>query len=139
MSDAHGVPNVLVVDDSIVVRKILSMTVHQIPELMNAVVEEAGNGAIALKMLALKKYDLVLSDIRMPYIDGLELTRRIREELKDKTTPIVLISTLGTENDIKNGLAVGATAYVIKPLSPHEIKLALRKLLETGELRLSHA
>ena len=137
MIDEHGVPTVLVVDDSIVVRKILSMTVHQIPELMNAKVEEAGNGAIALKMLAVKKYHLVLSDIRMPYVDGLELTRRIREELNDRATPIVLISTLGTENDIKNGLAVGATAYVIKPLSPHEIKLALRKLLETGQLKLT--
>jgi two-component system, chemotaxis family, chemotaxis protein CheY len=133
----RGVPTVLVVDDSIVVRKILTMTVHQIPELMNAVVDEAGNGAIALKLLAGKKYDLVLSDIRMPFIDGLELVRRVREELNDRVTPIVLISTLGTENDIKNGLAVGATAYVIKPLSPHEIKQALRKLMDTGELSLS--
>ena len=133
----RGLPTVLVVDDSIVVRKILSMTVHQIPELMNAVVEEAGNGAIALKMLATKKYDVVLSDIRMPYVDGLELVRRVREDLKDRDTPIILISTLGTENDIKNGLAVGATAYVIKPLSPHEIKQALRKLLDTGALQIS--
>jgi two-component system chemotaxis response regulator CheY len=133
----RGNPTVLVVDDSIVVRKILTMTVHQVPELMNAAVDEAGNGAIALKMLASKKYDLVLSDIRMPYIDGLELTRRIREDLNDRQTPIVLISTLGTENDIKNGLAVGATAYVIKPLSPHEIKTALRKLMDTGELSFS--
>jgi len=130
----RGVPTVLVVDDSIVVRKILAMTVHQVPELQNAAVEEAGNGAIALKMLAAKKYDLVLSDIRMPYVDGLELVRRVREELQDRITPIVLISTLGSENDIKNGLAVGATAYVIKPLSPHEIKQALRKLMDTGAL-----
>ena len=130
----RGVPTVLVVDDSIVVRKILAMTVHQVPELQNAVVAEAGNGAIALKMLGAKKYDLVLSDIRMPYVDGLELVRRVREELQDRITPIVLISTLGSENDIKNGLAVGATAYVIKPLSPHEIKQALRKLMDTGAL-----
>jgi two-component system chemotaxis response regulator CheY len=68
----------------------------------------------------------------MPYIDGLELVRRVREDLQDKVTPIILISTLGTEADIKNGLAVGATAYVIKPLSPHEIKMALRKILETS-------
>ena len=135
----RGVPTVLVVDDSIVVRKILAMTVHQMPELQNAAVEEAGNGAIALKMLTAKRYDLVLSDIRMPYVDGLELVRRVREELQDRVTPIVLISTLGTENDIKNGLAVGATAYVIKPLSPHEIKLALRKLMDTGALTFSRA
>jgi len=125
-------PVVLVVDDSIVVRKVLSMTLHQLPEFMNATVDEAGNGAIALRMVSSKKYDLVMSDIRMPYIDGLELVRRVREELGDKITPIILISTLGTEADIKNGLAVGATAYVIKPLSPHEIKTALRKILETS-------
>jgi CheY-like chemotaxis protein len=135
----RGVPTVLVVDDSIVVRKILAMTVHQVPELQNAVVDEAGNGAIALKLLGAKKYDLVLSDIRMPYVDGLELVRRVREELQDRVTPIVLISTLGTENDIKNGLAVGATAYVIKPLSPHEIKQALRKLMDTGALTFARA
>jgi two-component system chemotaxis response regulator CheY len=125
-------PNVLVVDDSIVVRKVLSMTLHQLPEFMTATVDEAGNGAIALRMVSAKKYDLVISDIRMPYLDGLELVRRVREELGDKITPIILISTLGTEADIKNGLAVGATAYVIKPLSPHEIKMALRKILETS-------
>lgn len=125
-------PRILVVDDSIVVRKVLSMTVHQMPEFLNALVEEAGNGAIALKMLKAKRYDLVISDIRMPYVDGLELVRRIREELQDRVTPIVLISTLGTEADVKNGLAVGATAYVIKPLSPHQIKLALRKIIESG-------
>ncbi len=132
MSAPRYQPQILVVDDSIVVRKILTMTVHQVPEFMTAVVDEAGNGAIALKMLASKRYDLVLSDIRMPYIDGLELVRRIRQDLNDRVTPVVLISTLGTEADIKNGLAVGATAYVIKPLSPHEIKIALRKILDTG-------
>jgi len=144
MTDARRVPTVLVVDDSIVVRKILSLTVHQIPELMNAVVEEAGNGAIALKMITSKRYDLVLSDIRMPYIDGLELTRRVCQEVGDRVTPIIIISTLGSEADIKNGLAVGATAYVIKPLSPHEIKISLRKILDTSpesfpRLGLRHA
>src|SRR5690349_10724085 len=132
-------PAVLVVDDSIVVRRVLQMTLHQLPEFMTAVVDEAGNGAIALRMLNAKKYDLVISDIRMPYIDGLELVRRVREEQQDKITPIILISTLGTEADIKNGLAVGATAYVIKPLSPHEIKMALRKLMDTGALTFSRA
>ena len=126
------IPTVLVVDDSIVVRKVLRMTVHQMAEFVDAEVDEAGNGAIALKMLTAKRYDLVMSDIRMPFVDGLELVRRVREELQDKVTPIVLISTLGTEADIKNGLAVGATAYVIKPLAPHQIKMALKKILESG-------
>ena len=132
MNGAHYIPNVLVVDDSVVVRRILVMTMHQIPEFMDAVVDEAANGALALKMMSTKQYDLVLSDIRMPFIDGLELVRRVREEMRDTVTPIILISTLGTEADIKNGLAVGATAYVIKPLSPHQIKQALRKIIDAG-------
>ena len=131
MSEGPYQPAVLVVDDSIVVRKILVMTLHQTPEFADATVEEAGNGAIALKMLATKTYDLVISDIRMPFIDGLEMVRRVRQEMRDRATPIVLVSTLGTEADVKNGLAVGATAYVIKPLSPHAIKLALRKIMDT--------
>jgi two-component system, chemotaxis family, chemotaxis protein CheY len=132
MNEGPYQPAVLVVDDSVVVRKILVMTIHQLPEFLSATVDEAGNGAIALKMMGTKRYDLVISDIRMPFIDGLELVRRVRDDLQDRVTPIVLVSTLGTEADIKNGLAVGATAYVIKPLSPHHIKLALRKIMENG-------
>lgn len=123
-------PRVLVVDDSIVVRKILALTLRQLPEFEDALIEEAGNGAIAWKKLAEARYDLVLSDIRMPYLDGLELVRRVRRESKDLTTPIVLISTLGSAEDVRRGLEAGATAYVVKPLSPHHIKAALRDLLD---------
>jgi CheY-like chemotaxis protein len=130
MSDAppEG-PRVLVVDDSIVVRQVLSLTVRQMPEFFLATIDEAGNGAIAFKKLQTTRYDLVLSDIRMPYLDGLELVRKVRLELGDRVTPIVLISTLGSDEDVKRGLEAGATAYVIKPLSPHHIIAALQKVL----------
>jgi len=77
----------------------------------------------------------VLSDIRMPYVDGLELVRRARGELK-VVMPIVLISTLGTDEDVKRGLATGATAYLVKPISPHYIKQSLRELLDRGVVTL---
>jgi CheY-like chemotaxis protein len=121
-----------VVDDSIVVRKVLCFTVWQLPGFANAVVDEAGNGAIALKKLRQNRYRLVLSDVRMPLMDGLELVTRIRGELGDWDTPVVLISTLGTQDDIDRGIAAGATAYVMKPLSPHHIRLALLEVLERG-------
>jgi two-component system, chemotaxis family, chemotaxis protein CheY len=129
----EGVPRVLVVDDSIVVRRVLALTVRQLPEFVFATVDEAGNGAIALKKLQAARYDLVLSDIRMPYLDGLELVRKVRQELGDKTTPIVLISTLGTDDDVRRGIEAGATAYVVKPLSPHNIKMALQRILRSGQ------
>jgi CheY-like chemotaxis protein len=128
-------PRVLVVDDSIVVRQVLSFTLRLLPEFFDAAIDEAGNGAIALRKLAEERYDLVLSDIRMPYVDGLELVRRARGELK-VAMPIVLISTLGTEEDVKRGLATGATAYLVKPISPHYIKQSLRELLDRGVVTL---
>ena len=122
-------PRVLVVDDSIVVRRILCLTLRQIPEYVRAQIDEAGNGAIALARLREHRYDLVLSDVRMPYIDGVELVRRVRGELRDAETPIFLISTLGSEEDVQRGLNAGATAYILKPLSPHVIMKAIEEYL----------
>jgi CheY-like chemotaxis protein len=122
-------PRVLVVDDSIVVRRILCLTLRQIPEYVRAQIDEAGNGAIALARLREHRYDLVLSDVRMPYIDGVELVRRVRGELRDPKTPIFLISTLGSEEDVQRGLNAGATAYILKPLSPHVIMKAIEEYL----------
>jgi CheY-like chemotaxis protein len=120
---------VLLVDDSIVVRKVLTLTLRQMPEFFDADIDEAANGKIALERIAEQPYDLILSDIRMPHVDGLELVRRVRRDLNDSRTPIVLVSTLGRDEDVKEGLDAGATAYVLKPLSPHHIMLTLRKVL----------
>ena len=122
-------PRLLIVDDSIVVRRVMALTVRQLPELARAEIDEAGNGAIALKKLAQTPYDLVLSDIRMPLVDGFELLRVARLEM-GLSMPIVLVSTLGREEDVRRGMEAGATAYIMKPLSPHHIKMALRELID---------
>src|SRR5271169_260082 len=98
-------PRVLVVDDSTVVRHILAITVRQLPGFSDAVVDEAGNGAIAFEKIRTERYRFILSDVRMPLMDGLELVRRIRGELHDLDTPVLLITTLGTQADIDRGLA----------------------------------
>jgi two-component system, chemotaxis family, chemotaxis protein CheY len=123
-------PRVLIVDDSIVARQVLMLTLRQLPEFLYARVDEAGNGAVALRRMSTSRYDLVLCDIRMPLMDGLELVRRVRRDLKDTATPIVLISTLGSPEDVQRGREAGATEYILKPLSPHHIKTALRKMLD---------
>jgi CheY-like chemotaxis protein len=120
-----GERRVLVVDDSIVVRRILVMTLQRTPLFNGAQIDEAGNGAIALARMRQQRYDLVLSDVRMPLMDGLELVRSVRRDLGDSRTPIFLISTLGSEEDVRRGLAVGATVYITKPLSPHHIMQAI--------------
>lgn len=127
-------PRVLIVDDSIVVRRILALAVSQMPELSRAVVEQVADGGEALERLGHTRFDLVLSDIRMPGVDGYELLRVARTQM-GLTTPIVLISTMGRKEDVQRGMDAGATAYILKPLSPHHIKIALRELFEdpTGE------
>ena len=117
----------LVVDDSTVVRKILVMTLRQTRAFCRATVDEAGNGALALTRLADNRYDLVLADVRMPHVDGLEMVRRLRTEIGDTETPVFLISTLGSEADVQRGLDAGATAYIRKPLSPHAVMKAIEK------------
>ena len=122
-------PRVLVVDDSVVVRKVLTVTLRQLPEFLRAEIEEAANGALALKKLEAQRYDLVLSDIRMPAMDGLELLRAVRGALQDAETPFVLISTLGTEDDVQKGRQAGATGYIRKPITPHNIMTELQEIL----------
>ena len=124
-------PRILVIDDSNLVRQILAMTCRQIPELVYSTIDQAQDGVEALEKLQANKYDLILADFRMPRLDGFEMVRRVRNDLGDKTTPIVLISTLAAEDDVRRGLEAGATAYVIKPLSPYRVKLVIQKLLRS--------
>jgi two-component system chemotaxis response regulator CheY len=126
---ARPEPRVLVIDDSQVARQVLAMTCRQVPALLYAKIEEAPDGQAGLERLQAGRYDLVLADVRMPRLDGLELVRRVRGELGDKQTPIVLITTLGTDEDVQRGLAAGATAYLVKPLSPYRIRILIERLL----------
>jgi two-component system, chemotaxis family, chemotaxis protein CheY len=123
-------PRVLLVDDSVVVRHVLNFTVRQLPGFAHAIIDEASDGAAAFEKVQREKYRFILADVRMPFMDGIELVSKIRGELNDKETPVVLITTLGTQADRDRGLAAGATAYVIKPLSPHHIRTALLEILD---------
>jgi CheY-like chemotaxis protein len=137
MSNAQREPRILVIDDSALVRRILALTCRQIPELVYAEIDQAADGYEALKKLRENEYEIVLADIRMPRLDGYEMVRRIRQDLGDTKTPIVLISTLGAEEDVRRGLEAGATAYVIKPLSPYRVKLVIQKLLHSKKVSKS--
>jgi two-component system chemotaxis sensor kinase CheA len=122
-------PRVLVVDDSVVARQVVAMTCRQVPRLLYATIDQAADGLSALEQHSRQRYDLILADVRMPRLDGLEFVRRVREELQDHVTPIVLVSTLGTEDDVRRGLEAGATAYLPKPLSPYRIRKLIEQIL----------
>jgi CheY-like chemotaxis protein len=122
-------PRVLVIDDSQVARQVIAMTCRQIPALLYAKIDQAPDGAVALERMRSDRYSLILADVRMPNVDGLEFVRRVRQEMGDTKTPIILISTLATDEDVKRGIDAGATAYIAKPLSPFRIRLMIERLL----------
>lgn len=121
--------SVLVVDDSATFRQLLSMSLARLEGISGASITEAVDGQDALEKIKEKDFDLVLTDIRMPRMDGLELIRRVREELKRQDLPIVIISTKGSEQDVELGMSLGASGYLAKPISMAKLRELISKLI----------
>ena len=116
----------LVVDDSPTMRQLISFSLKRIP---GSSIVEASDGVDALKKLASEKFSLVLTDINMPVMDGLKLVSMMRNDAQYKAIPIVIITTEGAENDRKAGLALGANAYVSKPIKTGDLLNTVNQLL----------
>ena len=111
----------LIVDDSSVMRKIVERSLRQAGiELENVV--EAGNGAEALNALRQNPVDLVLCDINMPVMDGLEFVRQLGTVEGAKGVPVVMITTEGSESHVVEALSHGACGYIRKPFTPDQVK-----------------
>lgn len=95
-------------------------------------VVEASGGFEALRLLPRGPYDLVITDINMPDINGLELVQFIRTNEHHRSTPILLISTQSSERDTARALSLGADAYVAKPFTPQELVGKVKAQLEKG-------
>lgn len=98
-------------------------------------VVEASCGFDAMRLLPRDRYDLIITDINMADINGLELIKFIRKSEHHGTTPLMIISTQASERDIERGLALGANAYTPKPFTPDQLRAACGKLL-TGDAAL---
>ena len=118
------VRTLLVVDDSPTVRQLVELNLKKIPGVR---VIHAADGKEALELVGSEKPSLVLSDINMPNMNGLELVAAIRA--LDKTLPIVLITTKGDPGDADKGLAAGANAYITKPINGAQLVETVRSLL----------
>ena len=117
----------LIVEDSPTMRQLLAFTLRRLKDCR---IVEAVDGVDALKKLTTERVDLVITDINMPMMDGLKLVTLIRGNARTKTLPIVIVTTEGAEDDRKRGLALGANAYVPKPIQPSVLLKTVAELLE---------
>jgi two-component system chemotaxis response regulator CheY len=111
----------LIVDDSSVMRKIVERSLRQAGLEFSAVLE-AANGAEALAVLAENRVDLILCDINMPVMDGLELVKRLAGVENAKGVPVVMITTEGSESNVVQALSAGARGYIRKPFTAEQVK-----------------
>jgi len=121
----------LIVDDSSVMRKIVERALRQ-AGLDTLVVFEAGNGIDGLEMLKAEHVDLILSDINMPSMDGLEFLRQIRAQNLAPGIPVVMITTESSEEHVKQAILAGAQGYIRKPFTPEQVKERVLPLLHAA-------
>ena len=123
--------DVLVVDDSAAIRKILTRVLRQTGMAIQTI-HEAGDGQEALALLELHRIDLVLSDINMPKMDGLQLLASLKASPQWQKIPVVMITTEGGETKVAEAVRLGAVGYVRKPFTADQIKEKLMGILGTA-------
>jgi len=117
---------VLVVEDSPTMRQLIVFALKRIRGFQIA---EANDGVDGLKKLSADKYDLILTDINMPIMDGLKLVSMVRNDPNYKNTPIIVITTEGATEDRERALALGANEYITKPIQTMQILETVKKLM----------
>ncbi len=115
---------ILVTDDSATMRSLLVATIEASGDYE---VVEAASGFEALRLLPREKVDLIITDINMPDINGLELINYVRKSEQYRNTPLFIISTEGREKDVEKGLALGANEYLVKPIDPERLQALIRE------------
>ena len=120
--------SVMIVDDSrsmrAFVRRVMDLSGFEVGSCLNA-----GNGAEALTLLNENQVDIILTDINMPEMNGEDFVRRLEEQERFRSIPVVVVSTDATENRIHRMLELGAKGYVVKPFSPESLRNELERVL----------
>ena len=117
--------HILVVDDSNTMRQMVCFTLTSVKHT----VEEAENGVEALKQAQTKKFDLVIADVNMPEMNGIDLVRALRGLPTYKFTPILMLTTESHQEKKQEGKAAGATGWIVKPFNPEALLSVLGKVL----------
>jgi two-component system, chemotaxis family, chemotaxis protein CheY len=119
---------VLIVDDSSVMRKIVERALRQAGLELSKVIE-AGSGREALTALGRERVQLIVSDINMPNMDGLEFLRQVQSQSLARGAPVVMITTESGEEHVRQALAAGAQGYIRKPFTPDQVRDRVLPLL----------
>jgi two-component system chemotaxis response regulator CheY len=119
-------PSILAVDDSASMRKMVSFTLTG----AGYQVTEAVDGQDALEKAQSQTFDLVLTDQNMPRLDGLGLTRKLREHPAFATTPILILTTESSDQMKQQGRAAGATGWLVKPFDPNRLIEIIQKVIK---------
>ena len=116
----------LVVEDSPTMRQLIGFALRRITDLE---VTEADDGVDGLKKLAEGRFDILITDINMPIMDGLKLVSLVRKDERHKDIPIVIITTEGAAEDRQRAMNLGANAYITKPIQAPQVIECVRELL----------
>lgn len=117
---------ILIVEDSETTRSLIRAVIEEIKDFN---IIEAASGFEALKLLPQEKFHLIITDINMPDINGLELIRFVKTNPLYRDIPLIIVTTERGEEDRKKGMSLGASAYITKPFKADELKSAIRQVL----------
>ena len=125
-------PKILIVDDSATIRK---MVLSSLRQLADAEFVEAGNGLEAIEQIALGAVSLIILDLNMPDMHGVDVLKFLRRHQGWSDVPVVVLTTRGDETSRETALAAGATEYLTKPFAPQVLLEAARTLLADSAAR----
>ena len=117
---------ILAVDDSATMRRIIK---NQLKQAGYEEVDEAGNGREALTMLALARYDLLITDWNMPEMNGLDLVKEVRKTDASKAMPILMVTTVAGKEDIVIALKAGVNNYMVKPFDTATLRAKIAQVV----------
>ena len=119
MDKEVSLKSILIVEDSVTTRALIRAIIEEMGDF-NTV--EAGSGFEALKLLPTQEFNLVITDVNMPDINGLELINFIKSNSRYSHIPLIIVSTERSDEDRKRGIALGAMAYITKPFKANELQ-----------------
>ena len=126
-------PRILIVEDSPTMRALLSSALEELEGSVK--ITEAESGFEALRLLPRERWDLIVTDVNMPDINGLELVSFAKTNAAYTNVPLIIVSTEGSDRDRAKGMELGADAYLVKPFEPSELREVAADLLERARAR----